>query len=76
MAIDTPPPPTYSDNVLGPILDDGNMSIRIFRKKGLWSASFSLRGQLIGIQTVTTWEQCMKIVNDFVEEYVLAKEAQ
>ena len=67
----TPLPPK---NDLGPIHDDGEVSIRISKTDGLWYVSLTLQGHLIGLQSSTTWDQCADQIQRFVNNFVLTEE--
>ena len=67
----TPIPPK---NDLGPIHDDGEVSIRISKTDGLWYVSLTLEGHLIGLQSSTTWDQCADQIQRFVNNFVLTEE--
>ena len=71
--VDTPTPiPPKND--LGPIHDNGEVSIRISKTDGLWYVSLTLEGHLIGLQSSTTWDQCADQIQRFVNNFVLTEE--
>jgi len=71
--VDTPTPiPPKND--LGPISDNGEVSIRISKTDGLWYVSLTLEGHLIGLQSSTKWDECADQVQRFVNNFVLTEE--
>ena len=71
--VDTPTP-IHPKNDLGPIHDNGEVSIRISKTDGLWYVSLTLEGHLIGLQSSTTWDQCADQIQCFVNNFVLTEE--